>query len=67
MDGKILEDTMKKMRYRLDDLLEQLRQKDVFDVMQVKYAIFGKGRPGFGFEKTRVYERNHAGLEFADS
>jgi len=42
MEGKIQEDTMKKMRYRLDDLLEQLRQKDIFDVMQVKYAILEK-------------------------
>lgn len=42
MDGKILEDSMKKMRYRLDDLLEQLRQKDIFNVTQVKYAILEK-------------------------
>jgi uncharacterized membrane protein YcaP (DUF421 family) len=42
MDGKILEDAMKKMRYRLDDLLEQLRQKDIFDLTQVKYAILEK-------------------------
>lgn len=42
MDGKILENSMKKMRYRLDDLLEQLRQKDIFDIMQVKYAILEK-------------------------
>lgn len=42
MDGNIMEASMKKMRYRLDDLLEQLRQKDVFDITQVKYAILEK-------------------------
>lgn len=41
-DGKILEKAMKKLRYRVDDLYEQLRQKDIFDIMQVKYAILKK-------------------------
>ena len=41
-DGKILEKAMKKLRYRVDDLYEQLRQKDIFDIMQVKYAILEK-------------------------
>ena len=39
MDGKIMEEAMKKMRYRMDDLFIQLRHNNVFDVMQVKYAI----------------------------
>jgi uncharacterized membrane protein YcaP (DUF421 family) len=42
MDGKIMESTMGKLRYRIDDLIEQLRQKDVFDITQVKYAILEK-------------------------
>lgn len=41
-DGKIQEEKMKKMRYRMDDLYEQLRQKDIFDVMEVKMAILEK-------------------------
>lgn len=41
-EGKIMEETMKKMQYRMDDLYEQLRQKEVFDVMEVKLAILEK-------------------------
>ncbi len=39
MDGKIMEEAMRKMRYRIDDLFLQLRHNNVFDIMQVKYAI----------------------------
>lgn len=39
MDGKILERTLHTLRYTVADLLEQLRQKDVFDLSQVAYAI----------------------------
>ncbi|MCY6355595.1 DUF421 domain-containing protein [Clostridium sp. ZS2-4] len=42
MDGKILEESMKKTRYRLSELLEQLRSKDVFDLTQVAFAILEK-------------------------
>lgn len=42
MNGKILEDSMKKSRYRLNELLEQLRNKDVFDLNQVAFAILEK-------------------------
>lgn len=41
-NGEILEDAMKKARYRLSDLLEQLRDKDVFDLTQVAFAILEK-------------------------
>lgn len=41
-EGKILEDGMNKMRYRMDDLFEQLRQKDIFDIMEVRLAILEK-------------------------
>lgn len=39
MNGQIMEAAMKKSRYRLSDLLEQLRLKDVFDISQVEFAI----------------------------
>ncbi|MFU0825640.1 DUF421 domain-containing protein [Clostridium sp.] len=42
MNGKILESSMKKLRYRLSDLLEQLRDKGVFDLTQVAFAILEK-------------------------
>ena len=38
-DGKILEKEMKKQRYTFDDLLLQLREKDIGDVRDVAYAI----------------------------
>jgi len=38
-NGKILEDNMKKMYYNLDELSMQLRQKNVFDIADVEYAI----------------------------
>lgn len=42
MDGKILEGAMKKSRYRLGELLEQLRDKGVFDLTQVAFAVLEK-------------------------
>ncbi|MBI6871495.1 DUF421 domain-containing protein [Clostridium aciditolerans] len=42
MNGKIMEDAMKKMRFRLSDLLEQLRTKDVFDLKEVQFAVLEK-------------------------
>ncbi|WP_027623816.1 DUF421 domain-containing protein [Clostridium lundense] len=37
--GKILENELKKVRYRISDILELLRNKDVFDLNEVEYAI----------------------------
>lgn len=37
-DGKLLQNKMKNLRYSIDDLLEGLRLKDVFDISEVKYA-----------------------------
>ena len=37
-DGKLLQEKMKSLRYSIDDLLEGLRMKDVFDISEVKYA-----------------------------
>lgn len=38
-NGKIFEENMKKIRYNLDDLMMQLREKDVFDLGEVEFAI----------------------------
>ncbi|HEX2925465.1 MAG TPA: DUF421 domain-containing protein [Ruminiclostridium sp.] len=39
MNGKIMEKTMKKMRFRVSDIMELLRNKDVFDITEVDFAI----------------------------
>ena len=38
-DGKVLEENMYKEKYTIDELLELLRKKDVFNVSDVEYAI----------------------------
>jgi uncharacterized membrane protein YcaP (DUF421 family) len=38
-NGKILEHNMKKMRHTLDYLNQQLRQKDIFSLDEVQYAL----------------------------
>lgn len=38
-DGKILENNMKKLRYTVDYLNKQLREKDVFNIEEVLFAI----------------------------
>lgn len=38
-DGKVDQKQMKRLRFSADDLLDQLRQKDIFDINDVKYAI----------------------------
>lgn len=38
-NGVILEGNMQKMRYTIDDLTSQLRQKSVFNIADVEYAI----------------------------
>ncbi len=38
-DGNINQQLLKDLRFTLDDLLESLRQKDIFDISQVQYAI----------------------------
>lgn len=39
-NGKILEENLSKAKLTLNDLLEELRIKDVFDIADVEYAIF---------------------------
>ncbi|MDD7794089.1 YetF domain-containing protein [Clostridium sp. 'White wine YQ'] len=39
MNGKIMEDALRKMKYRVTDIMELLRNKDIFDLTQVDFAI----------------------------
>lgn len=39
MNGKIMENALRKMKFRVSDILELLRNKGVFDVNQVDFAI----------------------------
>ena len=41
-NGKILEESMSKFRYTIGDLLAQLRDKGIFDLTEVAYAILEK-------------------------
>lgn len=38
-DGKILENNMKKLKMTLDTLNQELRQKDIFNIEEVNYAV----------------------------
>ncbi|MEO3947823.1 DUF421 domain-containing protein [Gorillibacterium sp. CAU 1737] len=42
-DGKILEKNLRRERFSPDDLMEELRKKDVFDVNEVEYAVLEAG------------------------
>lgn len=37
--GKILDHNLRLLRYRMDDIMVQLRQKDVFDISEVEVAL----------------------------
>ncbi len=39
LNGKVLENEMRKARLSIDELLEELRSKEILNVKQVKYAI----------------------------
>ncbi|PYZ98918.1 hypothetical protein CR205_10210 [Alteribacter lacisalsi] len=38
-DGRILEKNLKKQKYNMDSLNQSLREKDVFDITEVEYAV----------------------------
>ena len=38
-DGMIMGDNLKRIKYTLNDLLSQLRLKDIFDISELKFAI----------------------------
>ncbi len=52
-NGKVLEHNMLKLRYNIDDLEMQLRQKDVFDIKDVEFAVF---EPHGQFSVLKKYE-----------
>lgn len=39
MNGKIMESALKKLKYRVSDILALLRNKDIFDVSKIDFAI----------------------------
>jgi uncharacterized membrane protein YcaP (DUF421 family) len=39
VNGKIMDNKMKRLRYSLSDLLEQLRSNNIFDLNQVEFAV----------------------------
>lgn len=39
MNGKIMESALKKLKYRISDILALLRNKDIFDVSKIDFAI----------------------------
>jgi len=41
-NGKILEDNLKKLHLTLDTLNQELREKDVFDIQEVEFAVLYK-------------------------
>ena len=38
-DGKLDLEKIKELRFTIDDILEALRQKDIFDISKVQYAV----------------------------
>ncbi|OZM57347.1 hypothetical protein CIB95_07755 [Lottiidibacillus patelloidae] len=42
-DGKVLEDNLKKEKYTIDELLEQLRKSNIFSIEDVEYALLEPG------------------------
>ena len=38
-NGKILEQNLKKLRLTLDTLNQELREKDIFDIEEVEFAV----------------------------
>ena len=38
-EGKILQNEMKRLRYNVDDLMEAMRNQQIFDVNEIQYAI----------------------------
>ncbi|TFE01165.1 DUF421 domain-containing protein [Jeotgalibacillus salarius] len=38
-NGELVENEMRKNRYNIDDLMQQLREKEVFDLQEVSFAI----------------------------
>ncbi|MBO9130476.1 DUF421 domain-containing protein [Bacillus sp. 165] len=56
-EGKIDEKQMKKQRYNFDDLLLQLREKEIGDIRDVEYAILEPSGKLSVFEKDRSLKK----------
>lgn len=63
-NGKVLEREMKRQRYTFDDLLLQLREKDIGDVRDVEYAILEPTGKLSIFKKNLDNNPNHSSLTF---
>ena len=63
-NGKLLQENLKKTRVSLDELMSQLREKDVLDLMTVQYAILetNGGLSVFLFSKDRPPTAQESGL-----
>ena len=66
-DGKIMEDNMKKERFTTDDLLEKLRDKNVFNVADVEFAVLEPAGTLSVLQKTekQPLTANDIGLKLA--
>lgn len=58
--GQINEKEMRKQRYNIDDLLVQLREKDIKNVADVEFAILEPSGKLSVFEKTKYENTNNA-------
>ncbi|HHY72884.1 MAG TPA: DUF421 domain-containing protein [Bacillus bacterium] len=58
--GQINEEEMRKQRYNLDDLLTQLREKDIKNVADVEFAILETTGKLSVFEKDKYNQTNQA-------
>ena len=38
-NGKLRQDNLKELRFTIDEVLSALRQKDIFDISEVEYAV----------------------------
>lgn len=38
-NGKLMQDNLKELRFTIDEVLSALRQKDIFDISEVEYAV----------------------------
>ncbi len=58
-NGKIDEKAMRKQRYNFDDLLIQLREKNIKNIADVEFAILEPSGKLSVFEKEKVKKRKH--------
>jgi uncharacterized membrane protein YcaP (DUF421 family) len=61
MNGMIMENVLKKMKYRVSDILELLRSQGVFDLNQVAYAII-EPNGSISVLKKPEYKQNSSGI-----